>query len=182
MTPHPTKDELSSFLFGKMPIEQSDSVGGHLEACSPCQATVHNLEQMGDTLLDILRRPVQPIPVDAECQRAMEQAASLIASKIPTEDSITSHALEPDGSGDSGAVVSVSAINTRSETPVQTEGAKPTEAIAAEKSVPLTTDQFIANLRAVAVLSSGDFASIERERASYTDGAASPRHWFSEVC
>lgn len=76
MQPHPTKDELSGFLLGKLPPEDTDAVAGHIDACQPCQATLHSLEAHQDTLLASLRRPAPPA-VAPQAQKLVESIARL---------------------------------------------------------------------------------------------------------
>jgi len=75
MSDHPSKEELSGFLLGKLVAEATDSVAEHLEQCSPCQDTLHGLESHKDTLLKGLRRP-PPAEVDAVGREAMAKIAS----------------------------------------------------------------------------------------------------------
>ena len=81
MSGHPTKDELSGFILGKLPLEVSDAVADHLEQCPPCQETIHDLEAHKDTLLHDLRQPPPPSPEsDPECRLAVEWAGAVLSS------------------------------------------------------------------------------------------------------
>ncbi len=76
MKSHPSKDELSGFLLGKLAPEDTDLVAGHIDVCEPCQATLHTLEGHKDTLLVGLRGPA-PAPVAPEAQRVVDNIAKI---------------------------------------------------------------------------------------------------------
>lgn len=60
---HPSKEELSGFLLGKLPAAATDAVAHHIEQCPPCQETLVNLESDQDTLLRKLRQSASPDPL-----------------------------------------------------------------------------------------------------------------------
>lgn len=75
MRPHPTKDELSEFLLGKLGPADVEELASHLESCQPCQATIHTLDAHSDTLVVRLRDKAPP-PVPPAAQRVVEKIAS----------------------------------------------------------------------------------------------------------
>jgi len=91
MAQHPTKDELSGFILGKLPPETTDAVADHVDHCPPCQDTVHDLEAHKDTLLRGLQSP-PPVAVDndAECRRIVERAAAIGAQEADVKPQATS--------------------------------------------------------------------------------------------
>lgn len=50
-----TRDELKSFLLGKLPNDFSDQISQHLDLCNTCEDTVVGLEQTCDSLIMSLR-------------------------------------------------------------------------------------------------------------------------------
>ena len=91
MFKHPTKDELSGFILGKLPLDVSDAVADHLEQCSPCQETIHDLEAHQDTLLHDLRQaPPQSLEIDAECVQAIERVSAALSAVAPALSSSAS--------------------------------------------------------------------------------------------
>ncbi len=78
MAVHPSPDELTDFLLGKLPSEKCDEFAGHLEVCPPCQETIGRLESHSDTLLECVQNPVQAAPLDSACQRAMKKAMTFV--------------------------------------------------------------------------------------------------------
>ena len=71
MRPHPTKDELSEFLSGKLAPADIESVASHVDSCQPCQATIHGLDAHDDTLIAGLRGKAPPADPPA-AQRVIE--------------------------------------------------------------------------------------------------------------
>jgi len=79
MAGHPTKDELSRFLLGKVTRATSDAVAEHLEGCSRCRETIDDLEAPTDPLLRDLRQPPpESLELDPACREAVERAAAVL--------------------------------------------------------------------------------------------------------
>src|SRR5436309_396583 len=60
----PSAETLTSFVFGKLPPEQSDVVNVHVEQCAACGAHVYALEQQSEAVIHA-RRPAVPGEVSA---------------------------------------------------------------------------------------------------------------------
>ncbi|MDX1947437.1 MAG: protein kinase [Pirellulaceae bacterium] len=71
--PHPTSDELRSYLQGRLPDVASDTIATHLDDCAECSTVIDRLET-SDSLQARLRTPVVPDPLLGESQlhRALE--------------------------------------------------------------------------------------------------------------
>ncbi|MBL8827085.1 MAG: protein kinase, partial [Planctomycetaceae bacterium] len=76
MAEHPSKEELSGFLLGQLPADTCDVVAEHVEQCPPCQQTIHDLEEMGDTLVEMLRKP--DVTDDARSKQVIERVVAVI--------------------------------------------------------------------------------------------------------
>ena len=74
---HPSKEELSGFLLGKLPPNDTETVAEHLAQCFPCQETVVGLEVHQDTLLQRLQ---QPPPVAKAASPQVKQAIAKVAA------------------------------------------------------------------------------------------------------
>lgn len=48
---HPSKNELSDFLLGKLPTEARDGVASHIDDCPSCQETIRSLDSASDLLV-----------------------------------------------------------------------------------------------------------------------------------
>src|SRR5688572_27323333 len=82
----PQPDQLAAFALGTLPASQADLVAGHLEQCQACEATIENLENSGDTLVEQLRTtaPAGDSPSDAALAALLARAEALpIAADQP---------------------------------------------------------------------------------------------------
>jgi len=52
---HPTPDELSKLVFGKLDEEGADVVFDHVEQCRECEETLHAMETASDDIVHMLR-------------------------------------------------------------------------------------------------------------------------------
>jgi hypothetical protein len=77
---HPSKNELSDFLLGKLPTETCDEVASHLDACPPCQETIRDIDALCDSLIEGLQHEPPLAENDPEYQRVVKNAASLTPS------------------------------------------------------------------------------------------------------
>ena len=79
MNKHPSKNELSGFILGKLPPDETEAVADHLGECPPCQHTLQEIEAHKDTLIKNLRQPAPAsLETDPECRRAVEYVAGLV--------------------------------------------------------------------------------------------------------
>lgn len=125
MNKHPSKNELSDFLLGKLPEEQCDQVAAHLEVCGPCEETIRALEARGDTLLDRVRETPVAEPIDPACQAAMNKAAKLAAATEQTS-------VFPSAPASAATATSVETLTAKGKT--------------------VSTEQFISGLRASGII------------------------------
>ncbi|MBL8825997.1 MAG: protein kinase, partial [Planctomycetaceae bacterium] len=175
MPPHPTSDELSAFLLGKLPLEQCDEVASHIEACPPCQETLGRLESQSDTLLESVRKRGEAQPIDAACQRAMQQAMSLVNGN-PAEPSITASLAKLAGEHET------TGAGPRSPTvaPEPAEVSSPNFAAMAQPDAPrlVSTADMVALLRTANILGDDDWASIQADIAASADGVTLLKRLF----
>jgi len=80
MANHPSREQLSGFVLGKLPPDATDAVAEHIDHCPPCQHTVQNLEGHQDTLLQGLQSPPAPSGSDAVVEQVVERVAALGAA------------------------------------------------------------------------------------------------------
>ncbi len=69
----PTREELSSYVLGKLPDDSSAEFDEHLLDCTKCQTALETLAISADSLLADLQRPAaeQEFFAEAECREAM---------------------------------------------------------------------------------------------------------------
>jgi serine/threonine protein kinase len=82
MSQHPTKEELSGFLLGKLAAPASDVVAEHIDACPPCQNTLSELSSQNDTLLKGLQKPA-PSEVDSVGREVVKEVAAKAPRTTP---------------------------------------------------------------------------------------------------
>lgn len=75
----PGRAELIAYHRGKLPAEQLEAVGRHLEQCGPCQAILCTLADQSDPLIGRLRTSRTQIEFsqEASCARLQQRAAAL---------------------------------------------------------------------------------------------------------
>lgn len=101
MATHPTKDELSGFMLGKLAPQATEAVAEHVDQCPPCQETIHSLEGHQDTLLQSLRQPApQAVVANAEMEKVIQNVAKLIAEGLidgqdPDATQVSSVTMQP---------------------------------------------------------------------------------------
>jgi WD40 repeat protein/serine/threonine protein kinase len=78
----PSRQQISSFLLGKMPEEMIDSVAEHIEGCPDCQQVSETLDSAVDTFVSQLQQPAEigALAVTPDCQRMMSQAEGIFNS------------------------------------------------------------------------------------------------------
>ncbi len=165
MAVHPSPDELSDFLLGKLPLEKCDVVAGHLEDCPPCQETMGRLESKSDTLLESVQDPVQAAPLDSACQHAMQKAMTFVGGTTDAP-SITDSVASKSGEHDThnGQAVVDKADNSMPEI-------SPSAASSEAPRIP-TVAEIVANLKAANLLSDDDWSTIKTDVATAADGRA----------
>ncbi|MBL8827326.1 MAG: SUMF1/EgtB/PvdO family nonheme iron enzyme [Planctomycetaceae bacterium] len=163
MANHPSKDELSAFLFGKLPLDKCDDVASHVEICPPCQETVNQLETEPDTLLDSLRRSSEPAPIDSACQRALERAVTFVGGSADAP-SITESVASKSGDHDTqqGQAATAKPDNSMPDFSVS--------AVSNDAPRIPTTAEIVANLKAANLLTDDDWNTIQPHIAAATDG------------
>src|SRR5262245_12690365 len=77
MAEHPSQDELSGFLLGKLAPDATEAVAEHIDHCPPCQDTMHKLEADNDTLVSSLRQPAPSSIGDAKVDDVVEKVAAI---------------------------------------------------------------------------------------------------------
>lgn len=82
MSQHPTKEELSGFLLGKLAAPASDVVAEHIDECPPCQNTLSELSSQFDTLVKGLQKPA-PSEVDSIGREAVKEVAAKAPQATP---------------------------------------------------------------------------------------------------
>jgi formylglycine-generating enzyme required for sulfatase activity/serine/threonine protein kinase len=82
MSQHPTKEELSGFLLGKLAAPASDVVAEHIDECPPCQNTLSELSSQFDTLVKGLQKPA-PSEVDSVGRDAVKEVAAKAPQATP---------------------------------------------------------------------------------------------------
>lgn len=66
---HPSRDELSGLVFGKLQQQRADTVAEHLDVCPECEQFVEELEAASDEFLRTARQPSQNDPYQHEPER-----------------------------------------------------------------------------------------------------------------
>jgi len=72
-----SREELKSYLLGRLPGEKSSQVSFHLQTCSHCEETVVGLDDSADSLIDLFKQPPShqnPYESDPEFRRAVTAA------------------------------------------------------------------------------------------------------------
>jgi serine/threonine protein kinase len=84
---HPSREELSAYLLGTLPEEESEAVSQHLVECPSCEATAEKLEAMSDTVVEKLRGgvPDDQFAGEAACQDMVSVIRAI--GKEPSVDS-----------------------------------------------------------------------------------------------
>lgn len=75
---HPTPADLTGYALGTIDEASAESIADHLETCADCEATLANLESVGDTVVESLRRPVSPSDYDNEPE--LDRAAEIVVA------------------------------------------------------------------------------------------------------
>jgi len=75
----PTRDELSSYLVGKLPAQRCLEIDMHLPACTDCQQTLDTVSAKSDTLLSQLggRRGQSEFLNEPECREAIARVEAI---------------------------------------------------------------------------------------------------------
>ena len=89
---HPTREQLSAFLLGTMPTDETEGLVEHVETCVECEATLEELESVADSFVQELR---QPPPVDEyakepDLQDAITKAVGFFGRTSPAQETETS--------------------------------------------------------------------------------------------
>jgi anti-sigma factor RsiW len=78
-TPCPDRDQLLCCLLGKLPDDTSEQIAAHLDECPTCQSAAETLDQVSDTLVSELNRPLVSSRFDHETQdkQALQRVLAL---------------------------------------------------------------------------------------------------------
>jgi serine/threonine protein kinase len=87
-TPCPDRDQLLGYLLGQLPDDSSEQIAIHLDECPTCEATAETLDQVSDTLVSELERPVVPSRFDNEPQ--YQQALQCVLAQAGRESASAS--------------------------------------------------------------------------------------------
>ena len=81
----PSREQIAAYLSNSIDEQQSKGLISHLEVCNACQATLHTLSDVGDTLIQQLRSPrvESPYIEEPECQEALQHAANVGLRPVP---------------------------------------------------------------------------------------------------
>ena len=86
----PRREELSSYVFGRLTDEASEAVAAHLESCPDCAAALATFDDEDDTLVAQIRRGTTATPYfrEPECQVAVARALAVLdRSSFPEDQS-----------------------------------------------------------------------------------------------
>ncbi len=83
----PDRETLHAYLAGRLDDEAMDSVAGHVDTCSECQAALSTLDEPLDALVSQLQESptTDPFGQEPACQRALTQAIGLVTSPGPAQ-------------------------------------------------------------------------------------------------
>jgi WD40 repeat protein/serine/threonine protein kinase len=84
----PSRQQLSAYLLGTLPEDETDRLIRHVEGCPECETTVQTLESTADSLVAQVRRPEPDDPFfqEPECRKALDQAVEIgLQLQVPDE-------------------------------------------------------------------------------------------------
>jgi hypothetical protein len=84
----PSREELSAYVFGRLPDEASEAVAAHLDSCPDCEAALATFDDADDTFVAQIRRGPTATPYlqEPECQVAIARARAMLDRSSSPED------------------------------------------------------------------------------------------------
>ena len=82
----PSNDQLSSYLKGGLPEPEAIAIEDHLSECEKCESAVRTLDQLGGTLISILREAEveqEPFLAEPQFRQAVEAICKLPEGENP---------------------------------------------------------------------------------------------------
>ncbi len=85
-TPCPDRDQLLDYLLGKLPDDISDRIAAHLDECPTCESAAETLDQVSDTMVSELNRPLTRGQFESEPQyhEALQRVLALAGAESGT--------------------------------------------------------------------------------------------------
>ncbi len=81
-----TPQEISDYLQGRLPEEQSSSIEEHLSSCDRCEATVRRLDESSDSLIRHLRLTPEPESEDEQWEDCLNSLRSLPGQTVESAE------------------------------------------------------------------------------------------------
>ncbi len=78
-SPCPSRERLLAFSLGKLPDQDSDAIADHLDRCAACESVSATLDGVSDTLVSLLRGPLDESEAakEPECQQAIARVKTI---------------------------------------------------------------------------------------------------------
>ncbi|MCE9604533.1 MAG: zf-HC2 domain-containing protein, partial [Planctomycetia bacterium] len=71
----PSREQLSGYALGTLPVPQAEEVTEHIAACTDCEDTLHNLGLTSDGLIARIQSPsaAEPFVGEAACLKVVRE-------------------------------------------------------------------------------------------------------------